>query len=91
VRRGRVTIDTKVSSVALETLECLGDTIRLAFAADTEPTLALAVDARRHTVLDLDFDEETGRGVLTGYPVLRSDRTLTIQIKGEPPVEVPLP
>jgi hypothetical protein len=42
-------------------------------------------------VLDLDFDEETGRGVLTGYPVLRSDRTLTIQIKGEPPVEVPLP
>jgi hypothetical protein len=42
-------------------------------------------------VLDMAFDEETGRGVLTGYPVLRSQRTLTIQIKGEAPVEVALP
>ena len=91
VRRGRVTIGTKVSSVALETLECLGDTIRLAFAADAEPALALGVDGRRHTVLELEFDEGTGRGVLTGYPVLRSDRTLTIEIKDESPVGVPLP
>ena len=91
VRKGRVTIGAKVSSVALETLECLGDTIRLTFAADSEPSLALAVDGRRHTVLELEFDEETGRGVLTGYPVLRSDRTLTIESKGESPVEVPLP
>ena len=91
VRRGRVTIGDKVSSVALETLECLGDTMRLAFAADAEPTVALSVDGRRHTVLDIVFDEETGRGVLTGYPALRSQRTLTIQIKGEAPVEVSLP
>ena len=91
VRRGRVTIGDKVSSVALETLECLGDTMRLAFAADAEPTVALSVDGRRHTVLEMAFDEETGRGVLTGYPALRSQRTLTIQIKGEAPVEVALP
>ena len=91
VRRGRVTIGDKVSSVALETLECLGDTLRLAFAADAEPTIALSVDGRRHTVLDMAFDEETGRGLLTGYPALRSQRTLTIQIKGEAPVEVALP
>jgi hypothetical protein len=91
VRRGRVTIGDKVSSVALETLECLGDTVRLAFAADAEPTIALSVDGRRHTVLDVAFDEETGRGLLTGYPALRSQRTLTIQIKGEAPVEVALP
>src|SRR3954447_14720014 len=91
VRRGRVTIGTKISSVALETLECLGDTVRLAFAADAEPTLALSVDGRQHTVLDMEFDEETGRGALIAYPVLRSERTLTIQVKGEPPVDVPLP
>ncbi len=91
VRRGRVTIGDKVSSVALETLECLGDTLRLSFAADAEPTIALSVDGRRHTVLEMAFDEETGRGVLTGYPALRSQRTLTIQIKGEAPVEVALP
>jgi hypothetical protein len=91
VRRGRVTIGAKVSSVALETLECLGDTVRLAFAADAEPTLALSVDGRRHAVLEQEFDAETGRGSLTGYPVLRPDRTLTVQIKGESPIEVPLP
>ena len=91
VRRGRVTIGAKVSTVALETLECLGDTTRLAFAADAEPALALSVDGRRHPVLGHEFDEETGRGVVTAYPVLRSDRTLTIQSKGEPPADVPLP
>ena len=91
VRRGRVTIGTKVSSVALETLECLGDTIRLAFAADVAPVITLSADGRRHTVLDMEFDEGTGRGVLIAYPVLRSERTLTIQVKGEPAVDVPLP
>jgi hypothetical protein len=91
VRRGRVTIGTKVSSVALETLECLVDTTRLAFAADTEPSITLTVDGRRHTVLETAFDAESGRGVLTGYPVLRADRRLTIEVKGEAPVEVPLP
>jgi hypothetical protein len=91
VRRGRVTIGTKVSSVALETLECLGDTVRLAFAADAEPTILLSVDGRQHTALDMEFDEETGRGALIAYPVLRSERTLTIQVKGEPLVDVPLP
>src|SRR3954454_6236356 len=91
VRRGRVTIGTKVSSVALETLECLGDTVRLAFAADAEPTISLSVDGRQHTVLDMEFDEETGRGALIASPVLRSERTLTIQVTGEPPVDVPLP
>lgn len=91
VRRGRVTIGAKVSSVALETLECLGDTIRLAFAADAEPALGMSVDGRRHTVLEQGFDDETGRGTVTAYPVLRSDRTLTFLIKGESPVEVPLP
>jgi len=90
-RRGLVTIGTKVSSVALETLECLGDTVRLAFAADAEPTISLSVDGRQHTVLDMEFDEETGRGALIAYPVLRSERTLTIQVTGEPPVDVPLP
>ena len=38
VRRGSVSIGAKVASVALETLECLGDSIRLSFAADAEPS-----------------------------------------------------
>src|SRR3954462_12226366 len=67
VRRGRGTIGAKGSSVALETLECLGDRVRLAFAADAEPTISLSVDGRQHMVLDMEFDEETGRGALIAY------------------------
>ena len=91
VRRGTVTIGKKVSAVALETLECLGDTIRLSFAADTEPSLALSVDGRRHPVLELSFDEETGRGQAIGYPVLRAQQRLSVELKGEPPTEITLP
>ena len=92
VRRGSVTIGAKVATVALETLECLGDTIRLSFASDEEPTeLSLSVDGRPHPILEMAFDPESGRGGLIGYPVLRGDEQLSIELPGDPPVTVALP
>jgi hypothetical protein len=91
VRRGSVTVGAKVASVALETLECLGDSIRLAFAADAEPSFSFVVDGRAHSVLETEFDQETGRGRVIGYPVLRPDRRLTIGLGGAAPIEVDLP
>jgi hypothetical protein len=91
VRRGTVTIGRKVSAVALETLECLGDTTRVSFAADAKPPLTLSVDGRRHPVLELEFDEDTGRGRAIGYPALRAQQRLTVELKGEPPTEIALP
>jgi hypothetical protein len=91
VRRGTVTIGTKVSAVALETLECLGDTTRLSFAADGRPSLTLSVDGRRHPMLEIAFDEETGRGQAIAYPVLRTHERLAVELKGEPPIEMSLP
>ena len=91
VRRGTVTIGKKVSAVALETLECLGDTTRVTFAADAKPTVALSVDGRKHPVLELGFDDETGRGEAIGYPVLRAQQRLAVELKGEPPIEITLP
>ena len=88
VRRGSVTIGAKVATVALETLECLGDTIRLSFASDDEPTeLSLSVDGRPHPILEIGFDPESGRGSLIGYPVLRGDEQLSIELPGESPVD----
>jgi hypothetical protein len=91
VRRGSVTIGAKVAAVALETLECTGDAIRIAFAADAAPTLSLEVDGRPHTVLDVEFDDQAGRGRIVGYPVLRADQRLAIHVAGAAPVEVGLP
>ena len=91
VRRGTVTIGKKVSAVALETLECLGDTTRLSFAADARPTITLSVDGRRHPLLEVVFDDETGRGQAIAYPVLRAQQRLAVELKGEPPIEITLP
>jgi hypothetical protein len=91
VRRGTVTIGKKVSAVALETLECLGDTTRVSFAADTKPSISLSVDGRKHPILDVGFDEEAGRGQAIAYPVLRAQQRLVVELKGEPPIEIPLP
>jgi hypothetical protein len=92
VRRGTVTIGSKVSAVSLETLECLGDTTRVSFAADAKPTLSLTVDGRKHPVLELAFDEDAGRGQAIGYPVLRAHRRLSIELRGGGrQVEVALP
>src|SRR5512144_134245 len=51
VRRGSVTIGAKVATVSIESLECLGDSIRIAFAADAQPRLSLQVDGAPHAVL----------------------------------------
>jgi hypothetical protein len=91
VRRGSITIGTKVAAVAFETVECLGDTIRVSFASDAQPAVSLAVDGRPHPVLEIEFDSEAGRGRVIAYPVLRGDEHLSIQLQGETPVEVPLP
>jgi hypothetical protein len=91
VRRGTVTIGQKVSAVALETVECLGDTTRVSFAADAKPTLVISVDGHRHPILDLTYEEETGRGQAIAYPVLRAQERLTVELKGEAPIEIKLP
>ena len=42
-------------------------------------------------MLATEFDAETGRGRVIGYPVMRPDRRLTIGLRGAAPVEVDLP
>jgi hypothetical protein len=91
VRRGTVTIGQKTGGAAWETLECLGDSVRISFAADQAPAVKLDVDGAAHPLVDIVYDEGAGRGVVIGYPVLRSQERLTIQVRGEPPMEVALP
>ncbi|MEP6759372.1 MAG: hypothetical protein ABJB55_09270 [Actinomycetota bacterium] len=91
IRRGSVTIDTKVAGVAFETLECLSDAIRVSFAADAPPDVSFTIDGRPHALLEIEFDDESGRGRAIGYPALRGDEQLSIQLRGGSPVQVRLP
>ena len=91
VRRGTVTIGAKEAAVSVESLECLGDSVRIAFAADALPRISLAVDGRPHAVLEVEFDEASGRGRAIAYPVLRADQRLSIHLAGGKTVEVALP
>jgi len=91
VRRGSATIGKKAGGVAWETLECLGDSVRVSFAADAVPAVKLEMDGAAHPVLEIEFDEPSGHGRVIGYPALRSQQRLTIEGRGAEPVEVDLP
>jgi hypothetical protein len=91
VRRGTVTIGQKAGGIAWETLECLNDSVRLAFAADEAPTMKLEVDGASHPAIEVRFDPDTGRGVVVGYPVMRSQERLTVTARGGSPTQIALP
>jgi hypothetical protein len=77
--------------VRLEQLECGGDAITLRYAAPAPVDVRLSADGARVPVLDVAFDEEGKAGSVTAYPLLKSQASLTIEVKGAPTVEVALP
>jgi hypothetical protein len=91
VRRGSAAIGKKSGSVKLESLECASDSVKVTFASEKAPSVKLLVDGEAHPVLEIEHDPETGRGTVVGYPVLRGQSRLVVEIKGEAAVEVRLP
>jgi len=90
VRRGSVAVDATAGGVSLRTLECAGDSVRLAFQADEPPEVVLWVDGSPHPVLEVEADD-AGKGRIVAYPVLREHERLAIEVNGAKPVEVILP
>jgi hypothetical protein len=91
VRRGAASVDRRVGGVRLGRLECGGDSLRIGYEAEVAPGVRLTIDGRVHPVLDVDHDEQGGRGTIVAYPALRDDERLAIEIRGEDAVEVALP
>jgi hypothetical protein len=77
--------------VRLEQLECGGDAITLRYVAPGPVDVRLSADGARVPVLDAMFDDEGKAGSVTAYPLLKSQASLTIEIRGAPAVEVALP
>ncbi len=96
VRRGPVpvgkSLDVSGDTVAIDQIDCAGDSIKIGFTATKAPTLKLTADGATVPVLDVQFDDATGRGKIVGYPLMRTQRALSIDASGaKRPLEVTLP
>ncbi|HWL90186.1 MAG TPA: hypothetical protein VNP90_02370, partial [Actinomycetota bacterium] len=94
-RRDQVRVGKSVivdgEKVRLDQLECRTDSVELRYEG-AEAAITLAADDARVPVLDTTFDRETGSGSVTAYPLLKSQRVLTIVVKGAgEPIDVSLP
>jgi hypothetical protein len=84
------------STVLVDHLDCTGDSMTVHFAADPpEPVeWKLRADGDRLVVLDAQLDETTGKGRTTAYPLMKTQRALTIELaqhRAKAVVEVVLP
>ena len=96
VRRGPIpvgkSLDVSGDTVAIDQIDCAGDSIKIGFTATKAPTLKLTADGATVPVLDTQFDDATGRGKIVGYPLMRTQRALSIDASGaKRPLEVTLP
>ncbi len=91
VRRGSVRLDEKAGEVLLISLDCMGDSVRIAYGAGSPPAVKLSVDGGPHPVLDVEHDGDLGAGRIVGYPVLRQQERMSIEVRGHDPVVVALP
>jgi hypothetical protein len=97
VRRGQVPVKKAVQveggpKVRLEQLECAGDSTTLRYASQGAVELRLSADGARVPILDAAYDEGAGTGTVTAYPLLKSQGSLMIELRGGvEAVEVRLP
>ena len=101
LRRGSVPVRERVAleggpTVLIDRVECAGNSICVHFSSDP-PDLErwrLRADGRRLALLETHLDEDTGAGRVTAYPLLRTERSLTIEVghrRAKASVEVALP
>ena len=94
-RRGTVAVDKAISAgsgkVRIEAVECGGDSIRVKYAADGAVAFRLTADGAPVAVIAQDFDEGSGHGVTTAYPVLKTQSQLAIEARGGGSLDVKLP
>jgi hypothetical protein len=93
-RRGPIPVGAKLEladgTITIEQIDCGGDSIKIAYAADRPVTISLAADGTSMPVLESQFDEGAGRGKVVAYPLLRTHAVLTVRPSGADPFDVRL-
>jgi hypothetical protein len=96
VRRGSIDVGKAVvargGKVRIDYVDCGGDSIKIAYAAEEAAVINATVDGDTLAVLDRSFDEAAGTGRVVTYPVMKTHRRLQIEVRGAPaPVDLKLP
>jgi hypothetical protein len=99
VRRGSVSVNktARVENgprVHVDQLECGGESIRVSFTTTPPEAVPVrhAADGTSLTILETEFDDESGRGRVTAYPVMRTQSRLRFDVRGlRTPIELDLP
>jgi hypothetical protein len=101
VRRGTVPVGEKVEveggpTVLVDRVECSGDSMTVHFSSEpSEPVgWRLQADGTVVAILDTELDEQTGRGRVIAYPLMKTQSALTIELahgRGRTSVEIVLP
>ena len=94
-RRDRVSVGRSIQvggeNVRVDAIECASDSTRLAYGG-AEAAIAVVADGAKVPVLEASFDAETARGAVTTYPLLKTQRELTVAVKGaSAPLRIRLP
>ncbi len=91
VRRGNVSVNKTARvengpKVHVEQIECGGESIRVSYTTSPPEAVPvrLAADGTSLTILETEFDAESGRGRVTAYPVMRTHSRLSIDVRGLP-------
>ena len=88
---GPLRSDATAGDVTLRTLECAGDSVRIAYAAEEAPAdVTLTVDGAAHPLLEVEHDE-VGQGPDPRLSGAADQERLAVAIAGATPVEVLLP
>ncbi len=89
VRRGSFPLGSGLAlddgtKISLEQLELAGDHASLRFRSEPPRSLSVRVlaDGARLAELEREADAETGKGSVMTYPVMRTQSTLRIELKG---------
>lgn len=89
-RRGAVGGAHELGGIHIEHVDCVSDALRVSYTGQGEVQLQLSADGRDLPVVDSGFDETSGKGKITAYPVMRTDASLHIQLDHGPMLELPL-
>jgi hypothetical protein len=95
-RRGTVDVGVAVEAghgkVRIGELACSADRMHVTYEAPDPIDVKVIADGRPVPTLEHEHDEETGRGSITAYPLLRTDARVSIEVRGATgPIEVRLP
>jgi hypothetical protein len=88
VRRGQVKVHRPVAvgdtKVVVDQVECGGDSAKIHLRVEPPSAIAakLSADGARLEVLEIDTEGSTGKVKITAYPLLRTHRTLRIELRG---------